>query len=94
MLFVREAGSAWVLFRRFEYPTLPLIAPGRSVVSQSITTARWGDSMPRAQVTAWSERRSQGGAVVVIIGRPPEDVGAVLMGVRVSTALTRSGYAP
>ena len=49
-----------------------------------MTTARWGCSMVRAQVTAWSERRSQGGAavVVVIIGRPPEDVGAVLVGVR------------
>ena len=44
-------------------------APGRSVVSQSMTTARWGVSMVRAQVTAWSGRRSHGGAsVVVIIG--------------------------
>ena len=55
------------IFSRFEYPTLPPIAPGRSVVSQSITMARPGDSMPRAQVTAWSERRSQLGASVVAI---------------------------
>jgi hypothetical protein len=49
------------LFRGFEHPTLPLSAPGRSVVSQSMTTARPGVSMVRAQLTAWSERRSQGG---------------------------------
>src|SRR5664279_2937406 len=45
--------------------------PGRSVVSQSMTTARRGVSMVRAQVTAWSERRTQAGAAVVIIGIPP-----------------------
>jgi len=46
--------------------------PGRSVVSQSMTTARRGWSMVRAQLTAWSERRSQAGAsAVVIIGVPP-----------------------
>jgi len=33
--------------------------------------------MVRAQLTAWSERRSQAGAAVVIIGVPPP-VGAVL----------------
>jgi hypothetical protein len=32
-----------------------------------MTTAWWGWSMVRAQVTAWSERRSQVGAVLVVI---------------------------
>lgn len=32
-----------------------------------MTTAWWGLSMVRAQVTAWSEWRSQGGASVVVI---------------------------
>jgi len=35
-----------------------------------MTTARRGVSMLRAQWTAWSERRSQAGAAVVIIGYP------------------------
>src|SRR6478672_9608362 len=59
----REAAQIRVLFRRFEYPTLPPRTPGRSVVSQSMMTAVPGWSMVRAQVTAWSERRSQGGGV-------------------------------
>jgi hypothetical protein len=77
MLWTRVASGeiGWQGLTRVLSKILPLvsttatsqIAPGRSVVSQSITTARWGDSMVRAQVTAWSERRSQGGAVVVVI---------------------------
>ena len=43
-----------------------------------MTTARRGVSMVRAQVTAWSERRSQAGATVVIVGVPPP-VRAVLL---------------
>jgi hypothetical protein len=35
-----------------------------------MTTARRGVSMVRAQWTAWSERRSQAGASVVITGIP------------------------
>ncbi len=49
-----------------------------------MTTARPGVSMVRAQVTAWSERRSQVGAsVVVIMGLLPRVVLGVVV---VSTA--------
>ncbi|MGZ8803543.1 MAG: hypothetical protein ACXWZL_13280 [Mycobacterium sp.] len=44
-----------------------------------MTTARRGVSMARAQVTAWSERRSQpGAAAVVIIGVPPPGKGGAV----------------
>ena len=50
-----------------------------------MTTARRGVSMVRAQVTAWSERRSQAGASVVIMGCP-SPVRAVLRWSSFSTA--------
>ena len=69
-------------------------APGRSVVSQSMTTARRGVSMVRAQWTAWSERRSQAGAsaVVVIMGTSLVRVAVQRPGF--STAASPAGYAP
>src|SRR5664280_1603007 len=60
-----------------------------------MTTARRGVSMVRAQWTAWSERRSQGGAsVVVIIGVPPP--AGCCGAVNFSTAdhTDTDGYAP
>ena len=60
-----------------------------------MTKARRGVSMVRAQWTAWSERRSQAGAAVVIIGVPPP-TGWCCGAVNVSTAdhTDTHGYAP
>jgi hypothetical protein len=60
-----------------------------------MTTARRGVSMVRAQVTAWSERRSQAGAAVVIIDVPPPAFGCC-GAVSFSTAdhTDTDGYAP
>jgi len=65
--FGQRSVLARVLFRRFLISVVASSPPGRSVVSQSMTTARRGVSMVRAQWTAWSERRSQGGASAVVI---------------------------
>jgi hypothetical protein len=60
-----------------------------------MTTARRGVSMVRAQVRAWSDRRSQAGASVVIIGIPPP-AGRCCGAVNFSTAdhTETDGYAP
>src|SRR5664280_2682570 len=69
--------------------------PGRSVVSQSMTTARRGVSMVRAQVTAWSERRSHAGAAaVVIIGVPPLQGGVAVAGLSTADHTDTAEYAP
>jgi hypothetical protein len=47
-----------------------------------MTTARPGVSMVRAQLTAWSERRSQGGAsAVVIMGKVSSRRAVLVVGV-------------
>src|SRR6478735_4354110 len=69
-------------------------APGRSVVSQSMMTAVPGWSMVRAQVTAWSERRSQGGAsAVVIIGDSSRQAVLVVV-LKYSRSHRHQRYAP
>jgi hypothetical protein len=73
---------------------LALSAPGRSVVSQSMMTAVPGWSMVRAQVTAWSERRSQGGAsAVVIIGDSSRQAVLVVV-LKYSRSHRHQRYAP
>jgi hypothetical protein len=59
-----------------------------------MTTAQRGVSMVRAQWTAWSERRSQGGAsVVVITGVLPAE-GRACGGLSTADHTDTGGYAP
>ncbi len=65
------AHSVRVLIRQVRIGDLALTAPGRSVGLAVDDDGVVGCEHVQAQVTAWSERRSHGGAsVVVIIGVP------------------------
>ena len=60
-----------------------------------MTTARWGWNMVRAQVTAWSERRSRGGAVlVVIMGRFPPARWCWVVGLSTADHTDTEAYVP
>jgi hypothetical protein len=59
-----------------------------------MTTARRGVSMVRAQWTAWSERRSQAGASVVIIGVLPPVRRWRLRNFSTADHTDTDGYAP